>query len=131
MEAPDTPEPRRALKRPPPAARGDVGAFTGAADYDLLADLIGFWVRRAHVKVLRSFERHLAAYHVTPTEVAALVIMGANRALSQTALASALSTDQSTVVNLLLGLEQRAMISRVRLPKDRRYQILSLTPAGR
>jgi len=57
--------------------------------------------------------------------------MGANEGLSQIALASALDADQSTVVNMLLSLERRKLISRIRLPEDRRYQVLSLTRDGK
>ena len=106
------------------------GGLAETADYDVLLDLLGFWIRRAQVKVLRSFAQHLDAYEFSPTEVAALILMSANDGLSQIALASALDADQSTVVNMLLSLEQRNMISRIRHPKDRRYQVLSLTPEG-
>jgi DNA-binding MarR family transcriptional regulator len=109
----------------------DRAAVAESADYDVLESLIGFWIRRAQVKVLRSFAHHLEAYGVTPTEVAALILMSANRGLSQTALASALGTDQSTVVNLLFGLERRSFISRSRDAQDRRYHVLSLTTEGR
>jgi DNA-binding MarR family transcriptional regulator len=108
----------------------DLGALAATADYDVLVDLVGFWIRRAQVKVLRSFARHLENYELSPTEVAALILMSANDGLSQIALASALDADQSTVVNMLLALEQRNMISRIRHPKDRRYQVLSLTADG-
>jgi DNA-binding MarR family transcriptional regulator len=63
--------------------------------------------------------------------VAALILMGANDGLSQIALASALDADQSTLVNMLLSLERRKLISRIRLPEDRRYHVLSLTADGR
>jgi DNA-binding MarR family transcriptional regulator len=106
-------------------------ALAEGTDYCVLETLVGFWVRRAEVKVLRSFALHLAAYEITPTEVAALILIGANRGLSQTALAGALGTDQSTVVNLLSGLERRCLISRIRDAQDRRYHVLSLTPEGR
>ena len=131
VDAIDVARTERASKRASSKAIVENNALAAAADYDLLVTLVGFWVRRAHVKVLRSFERHLGPYQLTPTEVATLIIVGANDDLSQIQLASALSADQSTVVNLLVGLEQRGMLSRVRLAKDRRYQILSLTQMGR
>jgi DNA-binding MarR family transcriptional regulator len=108
----------------------DSSALAPAAEYDVLPNLLGFWIRRAQVKVLRSFARHLEDYALSPTEVAALILMGANEGLSQTALASALDADQSTMVNMLLSLERRKLISRIRLPEDRRYQVLSLTRDG-
>lgn len=130
LEVPSAPSARKAAKLAP-ARRGEAGGLAAGADYDVLVGLVGFWIRRAQVKVLRSFERHLDKFKVTPTEVAALILMGANDGLSQIALAAALDADQSTVVNLLVSLERRGMISRIRLPQDRRYQVLSLTRAGR
>lgn len=130
LDIPSVPSPGRGAKRAAPR-RSESNGLAAAADYDLLVDLVGFWIRRAQVKVLRSFERHVGEYKVTPTEVAALILMGANEGLSQIALAAALNADQSTVVNMLVNLERHKMISRIRLPKDRRYQVLSLTPAGR
>ena len=121
---------RRKDAKPAGGADQKPGALAGTADYDVLPDLLGFWIRRAQVKVLRSFAHHLEAHRFSPTEVAALILMSANEGLSQIALASALDADQSTVVNMLLSLEQRNMISRIRHPRDRRYQVLSLTPDG-
>ncbi len=68
---------------------------------------------------------------MTPKEVAALILIEANGRLSQIALANALATDQSTVVNMLVALERRGYVSRIRLPEDRRYQVLSVTTEGR
>lgn len=101
-----------------------------APDYDILESLVGFWVRRAQVRVLQSFERHLGPLDVTPTEVAILILVGANRGLSQIAAAAALGTDQSTVVGLISKLERRRLVSRVRLPADRRIITLGLTASG-
>lgn len=109
----------------------DSTALVDSVDYGLLRDLVGFWIRRAEVKVLRSFAAHLGRIGVTPTEVAALILMGSNKRMSQIALAEALGTDQSTVVNLLAALERRGLISRSRDLHDRRYQLLSLTVEGR
>ena len=124
--------PSHSHKRPAATTAGctELGALAATADYDVLVDLVGFWIRRAQVKVLRSFARHLEGHGLSPTEVAALILMSSNDGLSQIALASALDADQSTVVNMLLALEQRNMVSRIRHPKDRRYQVLSLTTDG-
>jgi DNA-binding MarR family transcriptional regulator len=123
-------EPAARVAKRAAAAGGDAPDLAASADYDVLVGLLGFWIRRAQVKVLRSFARHLEDYDLSPTEVAALILISANEGLSQIALASALDADQSTVVNMLLSLEQRTLISRIRLPEDRRYHVLSLTAEG-
>jgi DNA-binding MarR family transcriptional regulator len=125
---------RRGTKRERAANSTEVRGSTAlveSVDYEVLRDLVGFWIRRAEVKVLRSLAVHLGRIGVTPTEVAALILMGSNKRMSQIALAEALGTDQSTVVNLLSGLERRELISRTRDLQDRRYHVLSLTAGGR
>src|SRR3990172_8842551 len=121
LDTPSVPSPGKGAERAAPQ-RSENNGLAAAVDYDLLVDLVGFWIRRAQVKVLRSFARHLGEYKMTPKEVAALILMGANKGLSQIALAAALNADQSTIVNMSVRLERRKMISRIRLSKDRRYQ---------
>lgn len=99
-------------------------------DYGLLNELVGFWVRRAEVRVMESFRQYLSSWAVSPTEVAILIIVENNPGLSQIELAGALNTDQSTVVNPLEHLETREFIARSRLASDRRYQVLELTESG-
>jgi DNA-binding MarR family transcriptional regulator len=100
-------------------------------DYGLLLELAGFWLRRVNVNVLKSYDTHLAELQLRPVETAALILLKNNRDLTQNALASALSTDQSTMVGISTRLEESGLIGRRRHSNDRRYQILSLTPAGR
>ena len=122
---------RNGQRTPKTCARAGPVALVDTVDYGVLHGLVGFWIRRAEVKVLRSFANHVEPVGMRPTEVAALILVGSNRGLCQIDLAAALATDQSTVVNLLSGLERRNLISRIRDIEDRRYHVLSLTQEGR
>ncbi len=100
-------------------------------NYDVLTSLAGFWIRRAQLVVMKSFERHLADLNLRPVEAAALVLIGKNKDLSQNFLAAGLGTDQATMVAICARLEERDFISRRRPAADRRYQSLSLTGSGK
>ena len=102
-----------------------------AIDYGFMAGLAGFWIRRANNRVLRSFDQHMSSLQFRPVEVATLLILESNSGLSQISLAAALITDQSTLVGLLMKLEQRGLIERHRSGPDRRFQVVNLSPKGR
>ena len=99
-------------------------------NYDILPLQIGFWVRRAQLAVMKSFDAHTRELNLRPVEVAAILIVGENPDMSQIVLTTALGTDQSTMVAICTRLEKRELIERRRLQEDRRYQVLNLTSAG-
>lgn len=109
---------------------GNLHRLPAGVDYGMLTELFGFWVRRAGIRSLQSFQQNLAEFDVSPTQAAALILIEANPGLSQVALAGALSADPSTVVSLLNGFEARGLIVRTRLVTDRRHQVLSLSRLG-
>lgn len=106
-------------------------ALLNDLSYDMLTELVGFWIRRAQLVVMKSFGQHLVDLDLRPVEAAALVLIGRNKDLSQNVLAAALGTDQATMVAICTRLEARELIARKRLSTDRRYQTLSLTPEGK
>lgn len=99
-------------------------------DYDMLPQQVGFWVRRAQLAVMRSYEEHTRDLDLRPVETAAILILDGNPNLSQIAMAEALGSDQSTMVAISTKLEKRGLIERKRAPEDRRYQLISLTAEG-
>lgn len=100
-------------------------------DYDVLPKHLGFWIRRAQLAIMKSYEDHMNELDLRPVETAAILLIGQNRDISQIVLGSALGTDQSTMVAICTRLEKRGFIKRRRLPEDRRYQLLNLTTQGR
>ena len=101
-----------------------------AINYDVLPDLLGYQLRRAQLGAFQTFTRHLQAMQVTPTQFAVVALVGANKGLTQRALATAVGTDQSSLVSLLDKLQARGWVERRRSERDRRYHVLTLTAAG-
>lgn len=112
-------------------ASDDQLALLSDLSYDVLTSLAGFWIRRAQLVVMKSFDKHVADLKLRPVEAAALVLIGKNKDISQNVLAAGLGTDQATMVAISTRLEDRGLISRRRLVADRRYQVLSLTSDGK
>jgi DNA-binding MarR family transcriptional regulator len=65
-----------------------------------------------------------------PRHLIALKVLHEQGAVSQQALAAALSLDPSNVVGLLNDLEERRLITRRRDPEDRRRHIVEVSPLG-
>ena len=99
-------------------------------NYDVLPHQVGFWVRRAHLAVMRSYEQHSQPLGLRPVETAAILILDRNPNLSQMALAATLGSDQSSMVAISTKLEKRGLIRRKRAREDRRFQFISLTADG-
>lgn len=97
-----------------------------------LPGLMAYALRRAQIAVLRDFERAMAALPVplSPGELAILVLVDRNPALSQTALARATGVDRSTLVPILDRLERHGMVVRKPAPRDRRRHALALGRRG-
>ena len=101
-----------------------------AVDYDILPNLLGYQLRRAHLGAFQTLARHLQSLQITPTQFAVVALVGANKGLTQRALAAAVGTDQSTLVSLLDKLQARGWLGRRRSEHDRRYHVLTLTADG-
>jgi DNA-binding MarR family transcriptional regulator len=112
-------------------ARDTQLALSSDLSYDIMTSLAGFWIRRAQLVVMKSFDRHFSDLHLRPVEAAALILIGKNQDISQNVLATALGTDQATMVAISTRLEDQNLISRRRLVADRRYQVLNLTSEGK
>ena len=120
--APALPLRRTALARRGPRA---------AIDLDALDGHLGYFVRRLQVWVFQDFIRTLAPIDISPAQFSALVVIGANRGLSQADLASTLGIERARMARLLQRLEARGLITRLQSSADGRRNTLQLTPAGR
>jgi DNA-binding MarR family transcriptional regulator len=77
------------------------------------------------------FAGRLAALQLAPPHAGIMRILGAQPAITQQALASALSMQPSRLVALVDELETRGLIERRENPEDRRSYALHLTEKGR
>ncbi|MGB8436781.1 MAG: hypothetical protein WCE38_21240, partial [Burkholderiales bacterium] len=77
-------------------------------EYDGLDSLLGYALRRAQIAAFEDFYRATAGFGITPPRFTALVILGANPGLSQTALGQVLGIARSgamLITDWLVGRE--------------------------
>jgi DNA-binding MarR family transcriptional regulator len=97
---------------------------------DFLADLLGFHLRVAQLRVFGAFTEAVGDPTVTPLMAGALGLIAANPGINQTDLAALLVADPSTMVRLIDQLEKRGWVVRETAAHDRRQTVPRLTDAG-
>ncbi len=99
-------------------------------ELDLLNQRLGYFVRRAQVWIFQDFIGRLASIDISPAQFSVLVVVDANRGLSQAELAGTLGIERARLVRLLHRLEQRGLIQRLPSSADGRRHALRLTRDG-
>jgi DNA-binding MarR family transcriptional regulator len=95
-----------------------------------LSGLLGYAVRRAQIRVFQDFAAAMVEFGLTPGQLGAILLIEANRGLSQSQLGAALGIDRSSVVPLLDRLQAQELIRRAARASDRRTHALELGEAG-
>ena len=103
---------------------------TNQIDMALLPSLIGFNLRCAQVAVFNDFRHKIGELEISPPQFGTLILIEANPGISQSAIASTLRFDRSTLVQIIDRLEDRAFVVRKLAANDRRSHALHLTPLG-
>ena len=119
----------KASRSPRGPRPGSIARVPGI-DYDVLDSLLGYMLRRAQLAAFEDFSRATAGYGITPPRFAALVVVGANPGLSQTALGQVLGIARSGAMLLTDCLEGRRLAERRPRPNDGRAWGLFLTKRG-
>ena len=96
-----------------------------------LDGLLGYWLRRAQVRVFQDFATAMAKDGLTPGQLGVILLVEANPGISQSALAAALGIDRSTAVALIDRLQRRGLVKRSQRAGDRRANALEIPRAGR
>lgn len=99
-------------------------------ELDLLNQRLGYFVRRVQVWIFQDFIGRLASIDLSPAQFSVLVVVDANRGLSQAELAATLGIERARLVRLLHRLEQRGLIQRLPSSADGRRHALRLTRDG-
>jgi len=99
-------------------------------DYDVLDELLGYSLRRAQVAMFIAFHEATKGMDITPPRFTALVIVGANPGIRQTALGNVLGIARSGAMLMTDWLEGRGLVERRPLPSDGRAWGLHLTRKG-
>jgi DNA-binding MarR family transcriptional regulator len=117
--------------RPTSTSRVTDGPRAAGADPGVLADSLGYALRRAQVAAFQQFMEAMGEFGVTPGQFGVLALVDANPGLTQTELGHAIGVDRSTVVAVLDRLEERRLVARVPSPSDRRSHVLVLGEQGK
>lgn len=99
-------------------------------ELDLLNSRLGYFVRRAQVWIFQDLIGRLGSIDLSPAQFSVLVVVDANRGLSQAELAATLGIERARLVRLLHRLEQRELIQRLSSSADGRRHALQLTRDG-
>jgi DNA-binding MarR family transcriptional regulator len=99
-------------------------------DYGVLDELLGYSLRRAQVAMFIAFHEATRGMDITPPRFTALVMIGANPGISQSALGKVLGIARSGAMLVTDWFEARGLVERRHLPDDRRAWGLHLTRRG-
>jgi DNA-binding MarR family transcriptional regulator len=107
------------------------GAEGTALQMGELAELLGYSLKRAQLKVFEDFLRCVAPLQLTPAQFSVLLLLDKNPGRNQTEIANTLGILRPNFVSMLDALESRDLCTRMRSTNDRRSHILVLTDKGR
>ena len=96
-----------------------------------LAELLGYSLKRAQLKVFEDFLRCVAPLQLTPAQFSVLLLLDKNPGRNQTEIANTLGILRPNFVSMLDALESRDLCTRMRSTNDRRSHILVMTDKGR
>ena len=96
-----------------------------------LAELLGYSLKRAQLKVFEDFLRCVEPLQLTPAQFSVLLLLDRNPGRNQTEIANTLGILRPNFVSMLDALESRGLLARMRSTNDRRSHILVLTDNGR
>jgi DNA-binding MarR family transcriptional regulator len=94
-----------------------------------VSEYTGYLIRRAQQKHVAVWQREVSA-EVTSVQFGVLNVLAGTPGASQQYLVQRLDLDRSTIAEIVVRLERRGLIERVRDGGDRRRNILHLTPLG-
>jgi len=110
---------------------GDGTADNAGLQLGELADLLGYSLKRAQLKVFEDFLRCVAPLQLTPAQFSVLLLLDRNPGRNQTEIANTLGILRPNFVSMLDALESRGLCTRMRSTNDRRSHILVLTDKGK
>lgn len=96
-----------------------------------LEDHLGYWLRFVSNQVSQAFARKVLAREVTVAEWVTLRVLFEHRSLAPSVLAEQLGMTRGAISKLVDRLVAKAMVTRTADERDRRYQELKITAAGR
>ncbi len=107
-----------------PAGRGD------GLDQRGLMHLVGYASTRASIELKKSFQRHMGPLKLKAVEFSILVLIDTNPEVNQKQLGLALDVSPPNLAVTLDRMVEQGWVRRERSERDRRAQLVRLTPAG-
>ncbi|MGK9149367.1 MarR family transcriptional regulator [Plantibacter flavus] len=92
-------------------------------------EYIGFLIRRAQQAHVAAWQREVST-EITSVQFGVLDVVDTEPGVSQRELCDRLDLDRSTIADVVARLERRGLLARVRLPEDRRRNVLDTTEQG-
>jgi DNA-binding MarR family transcriptional regulator len=117
--------------RPRDNVPGDEAVENAALQMGELAELLGYSLKRAQLKVFEDFLRCVEPLQLTPAQFSVLLLLDRNPGRNQTEIANTLGILRPNFVSMLDALESRDLCARMRSTNDRRSHFLVLTEKGR
>jgi DNA-binding MarR family transcriptional regulator len=96
-----------------------------------LTGRLGYLLKHARLRLSELAAAALAPYGLDGRELAALIVLASGEPASQQEAARRLDVDRTTMVALVDALESKGLVARHPHARDRRKNVVELTPAGR
>jgi len=97
---------------------------------ETLRGLVGYDLKRAFLIIQADLTRTLEPYGLRMLTFTALTLIADNPGLNQSQLAGAMAIERPNLVTIVDELERRHLVTRDKVPTDRRVYALNLTEAG-
>ena len=111
-------------------AGGAAEAASLDAAYPDLWSRPGYLVRRLHQIHVGIFTDECRAFDLTPVQYGLLTVLQARGPLDQVSLSTEVGIDRTSGADVMRRLERRGLVERVRSPRDRRANLVSITGPG-
>ncbi|MFO1337754.1 MAG: MarR family transcriptional regulator [Burkholderiaceae bacterium] len=105
-------------------------AADDALDQSGLMHLVGYATTRAAIELKKTFRRHLGPLKLKAVEFSILVLVDTNPEVNQKQLGRALDVSPPNLAVTLDRMVEQGWVRRERSERDRRAQLIRLTPAG-
>jgi len=111
-------------------ATAETPAHGESLDQSGLMHLVGYAASRASIELKKSFSRHLGPLKLKAVEFSVLVLVDTNAEVNQKQLGQALDVSPPNLAVTLDRMVEQGWIRRERSERDRRAQLVRLTPTG-
>lgn len=124
------PEPRPASVASPAPPGAGRPRSDGALDHSGLTHLAGYAATLASVALKKHFKKHLGPLKLKAVEFSILVLVDTNAEVNQKQLGQAIDVSAPNLAVTLDRMVERGWVRRERSERDRRAQLIRLTPEG-